>query len=384
MKKVLCLLLLLSLCVTGGCRIREVNETTVTTALGADWDGEQMVITSQLARPGQNQPAGEGGGGQASTLVISERGLTATDATRSLSLSIPRIPLWSHAGLVVLGEGLAHKDLSLIADLLSRNVDIRKNALLVVCHRVTPEELLQVETPLEPYSGMGLQKMLRIQERQLGIYVPTTLHDFLAALSTPGIDPLASQVTVIKKGDQKLVQLSGMAVFHGRRQVGSLNERQSRGYRWMQPRLIQGGLFSIPFPEQPEKSVALELIRSRAQIKPEISSTGIKMRIKINAEGNFYEQTGMGELLTPEKFGQLERLAEKEIEGQCRDCIGQAQDLGSDIFGWGRMVESTDPRAWQEFAADWARIFPGVESEVQVKFALRRTYLTDKSFQFKE
>lgn len=382
MKKVLCLLLLFSLCLTGGCRIREVNETVVATALAADWDGERMVVTAQLARPGQGQQGG--GGGQPSALVISEKGLTATDATRALSLSIPRIPLWSHASLVVLGEGLAYQDLSLIADLLSRSVDIRKNALVVVSSQVTPEELLQAETPLEPYSGMGMQKMLRIQERQVGIYVPTTLHDFLAALATPGIDPLAPQVTVSKKGDRELVQLSGMAVFRGRRQVGSLNERQSRGYRWMQPRLIQGGLFPIPFPQQPEKSIALELIRSRAHITPEISPTGIKMVIKINAEGNFYEQTGRGEMLTAEKFAQLEREAEKEIAGQCRDCIKQAQELSSDIFGWGRMVESADPRAWQEVAADWERVFPGVESEVQVKFALRRTYLTDRSFEFKE
>ena len=105
--------------------------------------------------------------------------------------------------------------------------------------------------------------------------------------------------------------------------------------------------------------------------------------MQINAEGNFYEQNSTGAVLTPENIKKMEELANREITRQCSASIARAQFLGSDIFGWGRQVESASPETWKRVTSQWNEVFSEVEADVQVKFSIRRTYLTDSSFVFR-
>ena len=107
------------------------------------------------------------------------------------------------------------------------------------------------------------------------------------------------------------------------------------------------------------------------------------MKIEIIAEGNFYEQGGSGNLFTLEMFKQIEKASEQELEKQIGQCIKKAQILNSDILGWGEKIYRSDPDTWDTVAADWDQTFPDVPYELNVSFALRRSYLTNKSFVFR-
>jgi len=62
----------------------------------------------------------------------------------------------------------------------------------------------------------------------------------------------------------------------------------------------------------------------------------------------------------------------------------KAQSLNSDIFGWGRIINQSNPALWQQLEKDWPATFPGIQADISVNFDLRRTYLLDRSFEFKE
>lgn len=372
-------LLLLVLLVVAGCQAREVNNTTAALGIGADLKGEQIKISIQMAKPVSPQKSGA----EPPFITASALGRTASEATRNISLSIPRQTLWSHATILFIGDTLARRDLALIADILTRNTDVRKSAQMVVVLGNTPEDIMSSQIPLEPYSSLGIRDLVSTQEKQLGIYTSISLGDFIYALSTAGIDPLVPQVTLVKQGDKMLPTLKGTAAFRGRRMVGSLNEVETRGYRWMKQGMIQGGIIIIPSPVDSEKKVTLELIRSQAQIKPVVTGDEIKMQIEINAEGNFYEQNSTGPVLTAKNIKVMEDLASQEITRQCNASITQAQVLNSDIFGWGRVVEANSPDTWEQVKSDWYEIFPRIQADIKVKFAIRRTYLTDNSFVFR-
>ncbi len=384
----LLLLLLLSLFSTSGCWNNiEVNNTSEAEGLVLDLINDQPSISVQLAKPGnQNQT------GASTTQPIAnftETGRTFTEAARRISLSLPRLPIWAHARVMILGENLANQDLALAQDFLARNRNARKTSLLFITKGTSGKACLEAEVPLESYSTVGLKEMILIQEQQLGIYMPVTIDQFLERLATPGIQPVAPQVTIQEIAGKKLLRLDGTAVFKDRKLAGSLDEMESRGYRFLQPRMINGGLIIInsPLSKEPNNKelLSIELTRSQAHISPQIEGNQIKkMMIEIEAEGNLYEQTFIGEVLTVENVKKVEELANQRIKADIAASIFKAQLLDSDIFGWGHGIYRTNPDLWNLVEKDWSAIFPGIEADITVRFSLRRTYLLDKSFEFKE
>jgi len=373
-------LLILSLLATG-CGTTEINKSSIPLGFGVDYKNGQVIFTTQLANP-TSPEKGAGGGPQ--FIVQSATGATIAEAARRISLSNSQYPLWSQSSLLLWGEDLAKSDMSLFMDFVSRNRFVRKNIPVVVTHNASVEEILNTIPLATPYTATAIAGMLQAQQTQLGIYTPITIIQVLDRFATPGIEPVIPMITIKKSPQGNQLLLQDMAVFRDRKMVGMLNEKESRGYRFMSPKMIQGGLFIIPNPMDSGKWVTLEMSRSQAKIKPQIQGRQIKMIIEINAEGNFYEQGGSGDLFTLNVFKQLEQLANQEIKNQISACITRAQSLDSDIFGWGKMIHESDPKLWEELGPNWSQVFPGIETEITVKYEIRRSYLRDKSFVFRE
>lgn len=375
-------LLMLTFPVIQGCNKVEVNDTAIPLGLGVEWQNNIFTVYGQMAKP--TTPEKGPTPGQAQFTVVSATGRSISEAGRNVTLSMPRDPLWSHAGIILIGENLAKTDMALFADYQTRTRVVRKNIPVVITRNANPGEVMQVQTPLEPYSALAIDGILRNQEKQLGIYMPVILSDVLEKFATPGVEPVIPQIIIQKEGSKEYLKPDGTAVFRDRKMVGSLNEMESRGFRYVKPGMIQGGIIIIPSPMDQQKRVTLELTRSKASVKPEIKKGIIKMKIELNAEGNYYEQNSTGDVLTLKNIPKIENLANQEIAREITACINKAQSLQSDIFGWGRMIEGSNPKLWKEYEKDWQRIFPGIEYDIKVKFQLRRSYLTDQSFFFNE
>ncbi len=381
MRKVLLLLVLLLLAINSGCEGRDLEKSVIPLGLGVDVDQEQIVVSAELA--GNQTPEATEPSTGPDFYVVSGHGPSVAEAARNIMLEIPRQPLWSHLNTVIIGEKLARRDMALFMDFLSRNRNVRKNIPVFIAKGCVPADILSVKPPIEPHPSLVLRNLIYLQEKQVGAYVPVDLKDMEARFLSPGIEPLVPQITLEKSNNDKRLCLEGAAVFRGRKMVGFFDELESRGYRWISPQMIQGGLFLIPSPLQSGRQLTLELSRSRAQITPKLQEGDITMQIVVKAEGNFYEQNEVGELFTRQGFLDIERLANREIERQIRLAISKAQELSSDVFGWGQMFREAYPREWKGMEGDWEEIFPLIEAQIKVEFTLRRSYLADKSFKFR-
>jgi len=371
------LLLSWSLIITG-CQSREVEQTAIAVGTAADWSEDSFVVTVQLAQAVTQEQSSTQESPE--SIVLSERGQTLSESARRLNLLLPRLPLWFPASTLLLGEDLAKRGITDIVDFLYRSINIRHNTLLVMTRGATAAEVLQVQTPLEPHSAAAIRRILETQENQTGIYVPITVDEFLYRIATPGIDPVLPQVRIIIQGGQKLLKIDGMAVFRGTEWAGELNETESRGFRFLSPKQIRGGLIIIPAPGDETRFVTIELISSQAKAKPILEEGQLRMLVEIKADGNFYDQTSPLPLVNLETFNILEEMTAHQMEKEIYQAVRKAQEYKADIFGWGRLVQINDPALWSQVEKDWPEVFSQIAVDVKVDFELRRTYLTDRSF----
>ncbi|NLU47411.1 MAG: Ger(x)C family spore germination protein [Syntrophomonadaceae bacterium] len=298
-------------------------------------------------------------------------GKTPTQAARDIILTIPRMPLWSHSDVFVLGETLSRTDLAYMADFLARNRNIRKDALIMLAYQATPYEVFLAESPMA-LSSRGLVDLLRIQEERFGIYTPVSCNEFLAKLAEPGVDPVIPQVTVAYRDDRPLITLDGMAVFRQNRLVGSLNELESRGYRWLNSNKKMGGLLVLDNPLPGLNYVTLEVNRFSSYTRPRLEGNSLIMDIEVKALLNLYDQGGLIDVQSVENIEELEILAAREIERQVRACINKAQQLNGDILGWGQKVYRYYPQVWTTLENSWYEIFPQVSARVNVQTEIRK------------
>lgn len=364
-----------------GCGTIEVSKSSIPLGLGIDFQENQVVLSTQLANP---VPPEKTGGEAPRFTVVKAKGSTIVEAARHTTLSSSQVPLWSQAAVYLISEDFASHDLSLFADSTARNRMVRKNIPVVITHNATPEEVFNVKPVIELYTATAIRDLLHTQETQLGIYTPTTIMELLDKLASPGIEPVIPMITIDRSGSREAIKLDGMAVIKGQKMIGTLNEVQSRGFRYLRPKMIQGGLFLIPSPTDPSGCVTIELSRSQAKIEPQFKDNLITMKIKIKAEGNFYEQTGTGDLFTLEMFEYLSALASQQIAADIGMCIDQAQALNSDFLGWGQLIKARRPDLWAELEGNWDQFFPSIPSDIEIDFKIRRSYLTDKSFTFRD
>lgn len=394
--KLLPFIILLPLLCTGCWDYRELEQSSIPSAVGVELKEDNTFVFSTLLV--QPFPPGEGGSSNLEPVLVNGEGKSIALAARRSMLSLSKIPEWAHVRAIILGENLVKNDLSLAVDFMTRNRNLRDDIGLFICSFDSPEDILSTQTPLVNDLGSGLQELISLNQQQLGIYVPVTMEQFTYRLATPGIEPLVPQLSLReppeanKKADtnpgqantkKKQIYLNGAAVFKERKMVGTLNENECRGYRWLNAPVYQGGVFIIPSPANPQEKLLLQIIGFESKTRPQLVDGQLKMNIEVNAILNLYEQSGATPAIDPQMAVLIAADANREIEHQIISCVNKSQELKSDILGWGRLVYAYQPDLWENIGHDWVNLFPTVKSELKVNTLLKRTGMTHKSFPFK-
>lgn len=367
-----------------GCYDRaETTQTVLCAGVGVDINRQQRIdFTVQLNKPVDPQ--------KTTTFTqqvenIFTEGASITEAARRVTLMVPRLPLWSHADIFVIGGHMAHLGLGGLPDFVSRNRNIRHDIIVLISPYNKPEEIFKSSCPLSLCSSRGILRILKFQEQSLGNYVSTDMLNFISCLATPGIDPAVPQVVITKdiKGNN-ILTIKGTAVFREDKMVGSLNEKESRGYRFMMSQKKQGGLITLKSPFDRCRYIDFEISRFKSSIKPVKKDGRIVIHLKTEVQLNILGTQAKREILTPEKLPALEKAAARQIKDDIIACVKKAQNLNSDILGFGQAIYRYMPEEWESIAASWRQLYPEIDYEVEVKAQIKNAYLTHKVYLPKE
>ncbi|MGO4887986.1 Ger(x)C family spore germination protein [Anaerobacillus sp. MEB173] len=366
----LCILFILSGCVGS----EEVNELALVMAVGIDFDKENELVevTAQIVRPGSAREQTGASTGEPIYTATAE-GETIFEAIRNLGRYSSRRVFWAHTVVVVLNEESARKGVNDVIDFFSRNNELRMNTWVVVTSEKA-SNLVATNTGLEIIPAESLEKLFRYSTR-IAEAPKTDMLLLASSFISEDYHPILARVEMKSRGISAenpgeygatpQVELSGTAVFEDDKMVGWLNPEESRGLLWFVEK-IDDAIVPLACPEQPKKSVSLEMRENQFKLTPHFEDGKPKFTGEITTYVDLVELGCITDMTHAELFTQLEKDLEEKLEKEVSQMLDKVQkEYKVDVLRLGRAFDNKYPVEWRRLRDDWKDIFPSVEVDVQ-------------------
>jgi spore germination protein KC len=381
---VLVIIVLLLILLSGCWNRRELNELAITVGMAIDKSEDQYVITTQVVIPGA-VTATRAGVQKLPVKTYTEKGNTVFEAVRRMTMVTPRRIYFPHLRFLVIGEELAEDGIGEVLDFLSRDHELRTDFYVVVSKDTKAENVLKVLTVLEDIPANKLFSSLEVSEKAWAPSIAVTLDELISEIVSEGIQPHLSGIRII--GDvqegEKLnnvqqidpdvdLQYSNLAVFKGDKLVGWLNESESKAVNYVLGN-VKSTIGEVSCPEEKGK-VAIEVIRTKADLKAKVENGSPKGTIEIKVEGNVGDvQCKKLDLMKTKTIDDLEKKSNKEVKKLIESSIKSVQEeFKVDVFGFGEAIHRSNPDYWKKVKKEWDEEFIDMPVEVKVDVKIRR------------
>lgn len=385
-KITLFIIILLMLNLISGCwNRRELNELAITVAMAIDKSAnDQFLVTTQVVNPAQIA-AKQGGGQKTPVTTYQEKGNTVFEALRRMTTVTARKLYFPHIQILVLSEELAKEGLAETLDFLSRDHELRSDFYVLIAKDTKAENVLKVLTDLENIPATKLFTSLETSQKAWAPSMAVTIDKLIADIVTEGKEAQLTGLQIkgdIQKGEKSehvqeiepdvTLKYSGLAVFKGDKLIGWLNENDSKSVNYVLGN-VKSTIGEMSCPEEKGK-IAIEVIRTKADLKAKVENGLPKGSIKIQLEGNVGEvQCRELDLTKTKTIDELEKKSEKIVNKLIESTIAKAQEkFKVDIFGFGEAIHRSNPDYWKKVKNEWNEEFTDMPIEVQTEVKIRR------------
>ena len=389
-KKLLIILGLLFLINSTGCwDLREAEQTGIVIGMGIDRgkDGSIVVIAQTVIpqMPGAGGAnIGGGGGGQENFHNWYGNGETLFDAVRNLTLKSPNTLFWSHNKIYIISEKLAREGLMEVMDFIERDPEFKQSAWILIA-KDDLTEIMNASGNMKEPPALALADIIKIRDRS-SKYDVSTFGEFLQELGSPKLQAYTAGVTFYKglmekkntvsiPGQEteraKELRVMDTAVFKQDKLVGWFNLEESRGLMWVHNKVKEGLLVL----HMQNHKMIFEILKSSSKLEPVITDGRLIMKVQVKVDGNIAEMiphTKLDEKHIQETEVQIAKTTKKQI----MEAVSRAQELNTDVLGFGQAIHRTFPKLWkEELSQQWPEIFKDLEVEVTVEGRVRGTGL---------
>lgn len=366
------LLLLLSACSSD---IRELNDVSVVTVAGIDFDpGSHQyrltVYSLQAVGKGGSEKTQQGG-------LIEWTGAASGDSimecSRNLRSRATKKMVWFHIRVVVVGKQAAEHSLPEVLDFLQRNREIRETSMVVVSD-ASAEKMLLVHPETNDLLVNELYGMIRNQT-EWGKSLAITIKDMIHANAMQDQAYLTGRLTARRPQEktEKVLALDGAALLQNGKLLGWLPGDQTAVVRLLSGKEKTEFLCVTKLTGGTEDNVSA-LVSARGRfIRTEFRDGQPVIRIQLRLDGRIHQASKLQQLRKHD-VADIERQIGQHIENQINDVIRHSQtQLHADIFGFAEHLYQHHPKQWSRIQPGWKTTFSGMPVHVQVEFHIRST-----------
>ncbi|WP_236932746.1 Ger(x)C family spore germination protein [Geosporobacter ferrireducens] len=373
-------IILMSLCtVATGCwSYKELDEMAIVAGMAVDKVDDKFLLTVEVVSPQL-----EAEGAKFESVLFDSAGRAVFDGIRNIIRKSGKKLFWSHAKILIISKTAAEEGLVPVLDWVGRDVEVRGDMWILVSEEETAQEILKGEKGLYDILSFQIQDVLWAEEH-LARFPPMELWEFLNDIGEEGGGAVATGVYLVPHNGGKIPQVSGSALFKGARLVGWLDDIETRDMLWIRDE-VQGGLVIVEEVGKEQTKVSMEIFNSRTKVKPAYEDGKLRMKINIDLEMGIAELSTTKDYFTEEGITFLENATERILQEQIKGTIRKVQrEYGTDVFKFGQTIKREMPDRWRQMKEDWNDLYPGLDTEVNVKAKIKSTALMGKSIQVGE
>jgi len=350
---------------------REIEERTSVFAIGIDRMSEQselLEVSVQIPIPIRiSGSSGSGGSedGQHTVKVEKASGRTVLEAMQSLQKKVNQQLFYGHTRVIAISEEAARMGVSTFFDSFRRDPQIRR-LLWPIVIKGRAVDVLRINPNLEQIPTVYVMTMLE-NGAKTGTTTSMNLGLFFIKLTSKSRQPYLNYFQV---SNGKL-NWSGLALFHGDRMVGTLNDKET----WALLRMAEkknGGNISIPYQGDPSKLVTLNTVFASRKEKISYQNGIVEARIHMEIESNVLEKTFSSNLFNAEEIAQIEHDSEAYLNDTTNAVIQKLQQVyKTDVIGIGSRIRAYHPTTWRQLS--WESDFPRAAIKTSFKVKIRNT-----------
>lgn len=372
-----CLLLL------AGCwNSKELDDLGIVVAVGIDkTEDDQFLLVTQVINP--SEIATDAPTTRPPVSIYESTGDSIFEAFRNMTEKSPRKMYLSQLRVLVIGNRLAEEGILPSLDIFYRDHEFRTAFFVTIAKDTGVKDLLKVLTPYEKIPANKLMHSMESVQRSLGSSKGIAIDELIAQILSKGQNPVLPGLLI--EGDAEIgtaieniekidaptqLRVDHLAVMKEDRVIGWLTPDESKGLNY-----ITGDMESttVSYPCDSEGLVSVEVLRTDSSSKAKFEDRTPSISIELELEGNVGELNCPIDLTKAESIETINGDVEKKVKQMMEAAIKAAQeDFGSDIFGFGSLIQRKNPDYWKTVEKDWNSQFKELKVEIQVKAQIRR------------
>lgn len=376
MKKHMSKLLKITMCILiamnfSGCwNRRELDTLGIVMGVGVDKSIEpgKIKITAQIVKPGGIKQQSKGSTGETGAFWnVTGTGRTVFSTLRDITSKSSRKLFFPHNQILIFDKKIAEEGMQKYIDFFMRDPETRVDVLVLISEN-SAQDILNSITELEKVPASNIVKLVKGNAAATSQTMAVTLRDIIPGFMSKTAGSIVPFIKISNDGSNIVPMISGNAVLKGDKLVGEMDKKEGRGLMWVLGK-VKSGIIEVE--DSNNDLVSIEIIDASSKIVPEIKNNNIIMRVNINEEGNISEETGSLNLGKLPQVASLENKINEAIKNEVMAAVKKAQELDTDVFGFGEAVHKKYPKQWKKLKNTWDEEFQNVQVEVHVEGKLR-------------
>ncbi len=347
----------------------DVQKTAIVTAVGIDREGEEFILTSQIAVP---QSSSQGKTTEAVQLV--SRGKTVSEAFEEINAKTGWYPKLVFCKLIVLGQQTAQENVFNALDFFLLDEYLTDSCQVAVCEGLA-KDILDNSALVDPSSGVAIGKLLSAHAERVGTVHPISLKDFaighfgesrsallpvlqtesqqeaLPAASGNGQGQQSGQGSESKQSkDKPVFSARKTALFVDGKWKGTLTAEETFAVNAATGKLRLAS-YSV---DNNDGTCTLVIKRNAPKIKLSVGKEGqgrLHLEVKMTAGvADYSKALGVKELKDGGDVPDgVFAAAEKKLAAELVTAYEKARAVGCDLFGLGERLVKYKNRAYRKF-----------------------------------
>lgn len=326
-KKLLCLLLISNMLMTGCFSYKDINRILFVTGLLIDVDEKNNIVLYTEAFV-STRSSGDRMGNE-ERIVFKSKGETFMKAAGGINLRSTFRLNYTQNKAIIFTERAAKYGLDNFIDGLYRDQQTLLRQYLFI-YPGKPEEFMNTELKEEPFIGIFLADLIQNQKatsvamkRRLDEYINNRL-----------IGSTVDAINIIDIDKQQLNQrivIAGAALIKNDKLIGKLNDEESYLFNLLK-KSVKLGTIILPNPEHKDKFITLRILNTKQKDTLEYDGSKVILRKNIVIRTSFGETQKSIHILNNKEREDIISLAEGKVKNQCIKLFNDYKKKGVDLL----------------------------------------------------